>query len=383
MGLLHVPDVVGLTRHTSGMSNIPSAASLRMIGEDSLWATDVILSANRHSGDLASSVGLSLFPHWARIVYESHRYFGTHSASLGSPPSISNASQIARARHSVKLFDDTSRGFQGLVAWFDKYLIPAHEGAFKGRARWKPLSRFENDLGLFFQGGNLVTTTHIATYEAGIDPSLMSDPGAVVEAFGGTALSIGRVLGAIVNGLCQQPPTPTLDLQSVEASRRRDCVADEYFARRYDSHLPRGVKCALNVIECNSHVAGVLIAPTELGHEGAVFRLRLITLRHALRGLKQIVSQYGGMQRYSGMSSVVSLLSEPTAALLASRGAGRLRNIAMHYSFDASVSSTGSMSSLVDHFLPSTSYPALQQDLRQLALRTGRILREWNADVSC
>jgi hypothetical protein len=193
----------------------PSGTSLKMIQEDCWWAVDTGLAAQQLSGLEISTLGFCLFQHWARIVYESHRYLSAHDPDLGQQLTLEFAPQIEAARHSVKLFDDTRRGYVGLTSWFDQVLVPAHRKAFTGKARWKWARRFETDLGLYTLGDRLVTTTQVATYHAGIDPAIIPDPAALSAAFFDTAHNLGLVLGAIVRGL-RKPPRSNSESDSYQ-----------------------------------------------------------------------------------------------------------------------------------------------------------------------
>jgi len=354
-----------------------------MIAEDCWWGVDVGLSSPATPGLDRSTIGFTLLPHWSRIVYESHRYLSMHDPNSAQTLTLQYGPQIEAARHSVKLFDDTHRGFEGLVSWFDHDLAEAHKAAFIDQVRPRWARRFAKDLGLIFLDGHLVTTTHLATFQSGADLALVGDPAAMSQALDRAAFEIGQVLRAITDGLYglnDALPDPTLDLTKIGNFSTRDCRSDDYLSRRFDPILPSGVKNALTAIETMTNTVDLIAEKTVPGHEATVFRMRLIVVMHSLSALKEIQAQFHAGSKSTGMANVDSLLKDPVAVLLASQGARRLRNIAMHYGIDDTTPGLNpqlAMFGLVELYLPNTTFVSLGNELRRIAHEIGDLLANW------
>lgn len=136
--------------------------ALKMLVEDCQWAADVALSMRTLEVENSGLVPLLLTAHWSRIAYEGRAMFQSSNRRLSRPDVVQKmgtkfSSQLARARHSVKLFDDTERGYEGILTDIREFLN-AHRQKF---VESTPLlvRGLTTDLGLFRLGDQVVGST--------------------------------------------------------------------------------------------------------------------------------------------------------------------------------------------------------------------------------
>jgi hypothetical protein len=306
-------------------------AARQMVAQDARWATDVVLSAEQLPA-VAPYVGLLLGHHFVRIAYEGGLTLRSQDPDVGVPE-LANVLRdkfgpiTARVRHTTKLLDDTKKTFDVVVDEFTGIVLE-HRSQLMGNAvriaRW-----LETDLGLYMSDRRPVGATVPIAYRLGVqmtaDGTIAGDDLRVVsEEWGGTL----AVLNAAA--LDRTGQVATLDLGQVPKISGRDRRSDRYLRGRFESEFPVGLKMLLVAVEGDINTLNTIVPHTSDGHEESVFRLRMVTLFHALSTLRHIQLRYTDL-RSTGMRELSQLLDDDAARWLLSKPGKAVRNRCMHY----------------------------------------------------
>ncbi|MBC7592724.1 MAG: hypothetical protein H7288_02080 [Kineosporiaceae bacterium] len=306
-------------------------AARKMVAQDARWATDVVLSAQQLP-TLSPYVGLLLGHHFVRIAYEGGLTLRSQDPAVGVPE-LANLLQdkfgpiTARVRHATKLLDDTKKTFDAVVDEFDGIVLE-HRSHLMGKAvriaRW-----LETDLGLYVSDRRPVGATVPIAYRLGVrmsaDGTIAGDDLRVVsQEWGGTLAVLNA---AALNGAEQ---VSTLDLGQVPEIRGRDRRSDRYLHGRFEPEFSVGLKMLLLAVEGDVNTLTMIVPHTSQGHEESVFRLRIVTLFHALSTLRHIQLRYADL-RSTGIRALSQLLDDNAARWLLSSHGKAVRNRCMHY----------------------------------------------------
>jgi hypothetical protein len=363
----------------------PDPAELRswtcrnLLAEDARWAMDVILSAGRED-HLSGHVPLLMGHHFVRIAYEGAITVRSNNPKIGVPAFAvllqdKYAAITARARHLTKLLDNTKRSNTDVLSDLASEMKVHHEmlvGKTIGAARW-----LATDLGLYDLDRAMVGATIPITYRLGIHPTPSASISAeelrtIAEEWGGTLV----VLGAVT--LDTSEPTPTLDLSDIRIGAR-DRLASKYLPTRFDPEFPPELKALLLLVEGDLNTARLLLPRTSPGHEGAVFRARVITAYHCLSALQQICDAHPTRDT-PDLRRVRSFLSDKPSKSVLSPGGARVRNRSVHYEInDPAIVPDPSkpMYGLVEAVYPQRTWEAFDADVRQVINRGSELLADW------
>jgi hypothetical protein len=352
-----------------------------MIIEDAWWMVDTGLSLRSLSEREAAVAVLCLYPHFARIVYESDRCLTRLDPSIGSKLIDQQyRPQLEAARHSTKLFDDTKRGLAGLVDWFDR-ATREHQDRFRGNVLARMFRNSDLAVATFDQ--KLVTTSLVSNLCLGANPSDLLSAGTQRELTFGSSTALGAFASGVVRAFTGATPQPTLDLAnigSVSTEAEENVLMTEYFSRRYEAEFPVGLKAALTAVESSAQTAASVLSVTGPGHEDTVFRARLIVASHLVSSLRKLLREHTQSVSKEVRELISELLQSKAAKLVVQRGTRSLRNIAMHYELTRPISGLDvnrPMSGLVEALVSTTTYDQLSAVVLMLCDEAALLLREW------
>ncbi len=303
----------------------------KMVAQDARWATDVVLSAQQLPA-FAPYVGLLLGHHFVRIAYEGGLTLRSQDPDVGMPELATLLQDkfgpvTARVRHTTKLLDDTKKTFDAVVDEFDGIVLE-HRSHMMGNAarfaRW-----LETDLGLYVSDRRPVGATVPIAYRLGVRMTAAGtiagdELRAVSEEWGGTLAVLNA---AALDGTEQ---VATLDLGQIPEISGRDRRSDRYLRGRFESEFSVGLKMLLLAVEGDINTLTTIVPHTSEGHEESVFRLRTVTLFHALSTLRHIQLRYPDV-RSTGIRELSRLLDDNAARWLLSKNGKAVRNRCMHY----------------------------------------------------
>ena len=136
-------------------------------------------------------------------------------------------------------------------------------------------------------------------------------------------------------------------------------------------------------MQCRLNSVTKVLVHTEVGHEAALFRIRLVTLSHVLSALSEIQQRYGDAMSSPSLATLEQVLADPVARTVL-ESCRSLRNVSMHYGVDPSWAGLDlqlPMAGLVETLVPGSSLSQLSEDLRNLTARVSAVFNAWVANV--
>ncbi|MBB5808934.1 hypothetical protein F4560_008702 [Saccharothrix ecbatanensis] len=298
-----------------------SSLDARMISDDVDWLHALAAAGTRDEAWQAV-LGLTALPHIARVVHESHLHLSRKHPASANSVRLRFGAEIAAARHTVKLLDDTGKLYDGVVADFTR-IAEAHRAT---------LGRF-NDLAVMSRDGRLFTTSRVSDYNGALgDTPQRGQAGPHSHAYR-LGLDMGESLPLILLHLGVLIPMEPVDvpLPDGEAPTERSMQAATFYRHSYEPEFPEALKDVLCVIESTVNTSLFIFSAYTQYFPGPVFRARLISTVHALRALAEIVERFPALAARPGMTAVQTLLNTPAAQYLISDAIRPLRNRCMHY----------------------------------------------------
>lgn len=141
---------------------------------DFAYAIRLVNSVQGMDGHIRSTVALCMASHFSLFVHKSYRQAQKLDPQLAQDIAMTPDAQaiVARSRHALKLFDDTSRHLSGQLDYFGNEIIPTHRAYFIDGIRLPFLRFLGNDLGITRYDGVPIMTTHSATFMLGVEPAV-------------------------------------------------------------------------------------------------------------------------------------------------------------------------------------------------------------------
>lgn len=286
----------------------------------------------------------------------------------------------ARARHVSKLLDDTSRGYDDVLA--DLGAVYRHNNAVliqavKGWKRW-----LATDLGLYSIEDHLVGATVPIAYRLALDPiqhermagesihEVTQEWGATVAVLQAATLDSSLVTSG------------TLDLSQSRVAYR-DRLASRFLREKYEPTFPVALKMLILMIEADLNVNRLYLPRTEAGHENSAFRARVVTLYHALTSLSKISARCSSIDS-AGLRDLRSILDDRPARRILDRDGRRVRNRCVHYEIrDSSLrlDPTQPMHGVVEAVNPDTTYQEFDALIRATTSRVADALEAWESSA--
>lgn len=308
--------------------------ALGLITQDLMFLRRVMQGAIE-AGDRAIVPLLCMYNYSCLMVHESHRALRAIEPDLAQLLVYDCADVIERARHSVKLFDDTQKELPGTGADFGR-IIEAHRAEFLGNT-WLPLARpLETDLALWRYQGRVISTSHVVNFFMSFSPDQIRD-----------TLSLGRELRTVASEISRYTAAVTGELAWTGASfmeamprnglTAKDVRARKIYQRAFDPAFPEEVKAALTAFTCALNVVDVLLEDETNGQSvGTVVKLRYITLHHTLSSLNKLVDAYGPQLQPSTRQTLEDILIAPMSRKVI-HAHRQFRHTLVHYRPDGRV----------------------------------------------
>lgn len=364
--------------HASQVSNpedvLAANVAHTMVFEDAAWAADIVYSASRDTDRrLAGLLPTLLIGHWARIIYE-----GSQTLRLTNPTAADlfeekHASVLARARHSTKLFDDTKKSYEDVLADIATH-HETHRARFTGNTVW--FARWlETDLGLTLLGKRVVGTTITAHIHLGQPADAIMDKQEMGRAVLAASTEQGVALGVLLSLGGRLEPQPPLDLSELRSMDTVDHDTGRYLAHRFDDRFPTALKLLLLGVEADLSTCCHVFPTLEPGHQDPVFRARVVTVFHALRALQEIADKYTG-------PTLASIIEHPSVQRLSTKNAKRVRNHCVHYGVHKSVAGKlrpGQRMHGIVEAITGRTFEEFDDDIAVSTELAARTLRSWSA----
>lgn len=281
-----------------------TAVAHQMIREDVEWLYSVALAAQGSPIDWA--VGLAAGTQMARVTYEGYEYVRKRYPDRIPQMGEDMLTNVAIARHAIKLVDDTERSLEDVMAVFES----------TGQRQTRAFGR-ELDCSVVYVDDYALATGRLAEYQA----LAFADATASRE----LAHAMGESMVSILYfGIGQGFPQPTTLVVPVLSVQQKTMSSSDFYPSIYTSKLTPSQKDLLLAAECA--VQAALLFETMSGRRFAssVFRAQLVAFTHASSAIRAIaeIAPKGALplQHVLGQHNFEWLLNQTS-----------LRNRSMHY----------------------------------------------------
>jgi hypothetical protein len=296
-----------------------------------------------------------------------------------------DAEQIcARARHSLKLFEDTHRGITGQMKYLKDDIVAPHSSYFIGSSWLRPAHYFGNDLGIFRYGGKVVGSTHAAAFHVGVESSRLFGKRAGPE-LAAVMEQYGRCFGALGARLDTGAGTFVLSLEPGELGGKRDVRSKSYYARAFNGEATSLINGLLTDFQgMINFVDAVLPGRADvLNLEYTVFKVRYIALYQVLVSLGLLykdATSYGITSH--SMNMIRHIIESPEVKEITSPSVKQFRNTLMHYNLlpradRARVDLAAPIFGLVPIYFPSHDFHSFSALVDACTRETATTLNAW------
>lgn len=356
-----------------------------MRAEADFSASVVVGLHTEHFRQTQSIMTMGLMNHFALSAYEGHRQLLRFDPVRAHEMAESAARITERARHSLKFFEDTKRGIDGQLEFFEAEIIPAHQKEFFGSTWLKPAEELETDLGIFRYEDAPILTTHSATYSMGLEPGSMfsNQNKSLTQDF---VNEFSHYLAQMYSGPPADIPDfmKALDVEEFDLSDPEDLRSAEYYAKIFNGAATPGINALLVTFMVSlNFVDTVLVADQNretLNY--SIVKMRFVTLYQILRSLDLLRRERSAELTEDSKTFIDDLLSTESATYLTSDAGKRVRNTLVHYGPDSSIDvSAVDPGNLIDSYVtqlfPSSSTEEFLSTLSTGITETREMLFEW------
>lgn len=280
---------------------------------------------------VAHTLSFCLGSYFSLFVYEGYARLRELAPHLSAPLSPLAQSVNARSRHSLKFFEDTHRGIEGQISYFEDEIFPAHAQRFYGNT-WLPLARrWETDLGFYRFAGRLVSTTHAATFGLGLDPKAMFNKDAGSELLR-IMTEYGQYFGALGATLDAEASSFLDDVNVAQFGKLGDDVRSErYYQRVFNGETTPSINALMMIFQASMNFVDALV-PSSL--EYSLFKIRFLTVYQVLRSLEMLRTERASELSAESLVAIAGIVDTVEAQMIIDPSAKPFRNTLMHYGPD-------------------------------------------------
>jgi len=357
------------------------------IANDTAWMGRLAADMTDPSRSPCSPIfSLCLMPYIALYVHESYTKLEASDPKLAAKVAADFKAIVARARHSLKLFEDNKRKIKGQLDYFREEIYAANYDHFIGSVH-PVFQSLATDLGLFAYDSKLITTTHVATFHYGMPPrDLLSMGEQEIRDFSERYGRYARYLGAHVPASSGATFFSCLDPAKLSDTEDDVCAA-EYYDRVFDGSASPDLNALLTVFRCMANFADTAIPV--MGINGGVdyteFKIRFVTVYQVLRSLQVLRDDTARTLTSRSARYLERILDAPEALAIMASPAKPFRNLVMHYGLDtridlAKVDLNDPLFGLAPYYYPSCKDALELATLVDQALsHTAAALNDWAA----
>ncbi|MGI5413833.1 hypothetical protein ACQEV9_44395 [Streptomyces chartreusis] len=333
--------------------------------------------------NVSSIMPLCMAPYLSLVLHEAKRKSQAIDPSAFDGFSAEAEEVCARARHSLKLFEDTQRHIEGQLQYFQNDIFDKHSDHFLGNT-WLWLARkWEKDLGLFTYQGSLVTTSHATAFHLGVevDKLFRDDDGAymldVMQQFG----RCFRTLGARTDTRGGETFVHHLSGGSLTSANKR---AATYYTQAFSGVPSQAMAGVLTDFQVRMNfIDRAITAGADVRNlEYTVFKIRYVTLYQVLSSLQLLKDDPRYPLSPSADGALEAILDTDAVRTITDGAARQFRNTLMHYNLlsgadTAKVDLTQPVFGLVPQYFPSYDFERLSELVDTCIRETAGALNDW------
>jgi len=340
-----------------------------------------------NDASVSSIMSLCMAPYFSLVLHEVKRKPQAIDPSAFDGFSTEAEDVCARARHSLKLFEDTQRHIDGQLQFFEDEILGKHSDYFLGNTWLWLARRWEKDLGLFTYNGTLITTSHAAAFHLGVKAEnlLREDNGIYVL---GIMQQLDRCFGALGARMDTKRGDTFVPHLSGELLRSADVRASTYYVQSFNGAATKALNGVLTDFQVRMNfIDKVLTAGTDIRNlEYTVFKIRYVTLYQVLLSLKILKDDARYPLSPSSDTALEAILDTDAVRVITDRKVREFRNTLMHYNLlrgadTAKVDLTQPIFGLVPQYFPAYSFEQLSEMVDTCIHETACALNEWATGV--
>lgn len=250
------------------------------------------------------------------------------------------------SRMRVKLLDDTRQSFDEILATTDSlaaivsaWLLEGHSGLLGWIKR-----RFQPDLGIYFLGGDVFCTTHVAFMNLGLTEDALSSsslsPGNLGPHLRDVSTDFGRYISLLMGALnIDRDHERGTSVESMPPIGYRDLKSVPFYAEMAHRVAPERVSVALllTVILSQVNTARLIVPLIVASNSVAFLKFGFISLFHAASSLQKLLT-IDRQERFLQSDAARHIeMALRHASVRSVRKKRTLRNTFMHYGVDQHV----------------------------------------------
>lgn len=312
--------------------------TLRAIHEDAAFVGRYISAQQRPENRLfAPTLAFCMGSYLALFIYEGQRKLHTIDPSLARELTGDAQQVLARSRHSLKFFEDSKRGLDGVRSVFGGEIIPAHREYFVGHLKFRWMEPCAKDIGVFRYRGRVVSTTHAATFALGLDASAIFEHNLGVQ-MRDRSEEYGRYFGRLGARLdASQTAFPDFVDPAEFPKRVEDLRSADFYVTVFNGASTPDLNAALLMMLGHLNFVADIVVPVGSGKvcDYTTFKIRFLAVYQALRSLTVLRDEQPGILTARSMRRIDAILRHSVARDILREEVRTLRNTLMHYSVDS------------------------------------------------
>ncbi|WP_427923632.1 hypothetical protein [Streptomyces sp. cg40] len=338
--------------------------------------------------NVSATVPLCMAPYFSLMLHEAKGKTRTIDSSVFAEFSVEAEQICARARHGLKLFEDTQRPIDEQLQYFEDDILNKHSAEFLGNTWLKFARRWERDLGLFTYDDVLVTTSHAAAFQLGVDADKLfqGDGGAYRFEI---MRQVGRCFAALGARMDTQGGETFVCSLSGARMKSKDVLASPYYAKAFNGAATKAViNLALTDLQVRMNfINKVITAGADIRNlEYTVFKIRYITLYQVLSSLKLLKGDARYPLPLASSVALDNILDTDSVRIIMDGAARGFRNTLMHYNLLRSVDTTKvdlsrPIFGLVPQYFPAYDFGGLSEVVDTCIRETASALNDWAGGV--
>ncbi|MFQ6143300.1 hypothetical protein ACLMNJ_09480 [Streptomyces seoulensis] len=355
----------------------------RGVRDDALYVGRLFRDISTHEdGALGWIISFCAIPYLSLFLHEARAKPTAIDPAVFSGFSADAEEICARARHSLKLFEDTKRGIEAQLNYFEGDIRSAHADRFLNNTWLKPAKFLECDLGLYKFRGETISTTHAATFHLGVEPRrLLEEDGgpyvaSITQQYGEAFAKLGATFDSGAETFVRHLTKVDFTDQDKRSSR--------YYKKVFNGDATAALNGVLTGFQAMMNfAASIITAGSDASDlEYTVFKIRYLALYTVLASLRLLHDDPKYPLTHSSHEAVRSLIDHPDA-LLVTDGSGRpFRNTLMHYNLVGAAARTHAdlgqpVFGLVPLYFPAHDFESFSVVVDRCVRATARGLNEW------
>lgn len=356
------------------MTNLEKISLLR-VTKDAEFAISFIKNMSNMDEQVAQLYMFNFYGLFAMIAYEGSNYCLKHDIYTH----VLNDT-LERARHRVKLYEDTSMGISGVSSYVLETLLPAHESHMqKGLVLPVLTKHLQKDTGITYVDNLPIFTTLGASYDTGMgeDAEKLFD-GEFVK---NNAAELGGQL-VILNGGDRVRDISKCLIVNPKAIRTEDVFARDLYHDKFNGERTPALNSSLFMMQCRQNFINTCLSSSI--EDETLLKYKYIVAYTTLKSLKNLKGeQVVQSLTQSSTTAIDELLALPFADQVMSTNGRRFRNVMVHNDIrqgfiNNDIQPDKRLYGLVEAYFEGNDYKAFAMKIDQLSSDIADKLNNWS-----